>query len=419
MKFARFSIFLAVAGLFFLSFATSCRHDSPTGPTDTTVVPDTGSCCHGRLTLTVTDSATGHALDGGSASLYEGDHLISSKPMNDSGAVWDGLCPGRYHMSISKDGYHASNFDIDSLGCNATRTILRTLSAATTASGDSCCSGRDYITVEDSSTHQVLMGATIVLVNRTTGVSQTATTSSSTNGVIRFGDLCPGNYLCTITKDGYTTVSFDWLQTCNEVLSFTKSLLSVHHNTDSCTNGRVYVTVKDSSTGAILSGAAINVYHSGGSLDTTEYSTSQSVRIPSSGGLAPGNYRATVDKDGYHEGVFEFTITCNEEHGVTIALIPTTTTNCDTASIALHVRDSLHQDTNISGATVTVRIDGHSDNFTSGTTTDAGYYFTDHNLPGHSTYIVTISKDGYNTKTIVIQVGDCTTYGQVVYLSPH
>jgi hypothetical protein len=419
MKFIRCSIIFSILGLVSASLLTSCRHDSPTGPTDTTVVHDTSGCCHGRVTLSVTDSATGHALDGGNASLYEGDHLIASKPMNDSGTVWDGLCPGHYHMTISKDGYHAANFDIDSLTCNDTQKVTHTLSAETTNSGDSCCSGRDYITAEDSSTHQVLIGATIVLLNRTTNVSQTATTSSITNGSIRFGDLCPGNYLCTITKDGYNTVSFDWMQTCDEVLSFTKSLLSIHQNNDTCTNGRIYVTVDDSSTHTSLSGATINIYHAGGALDTTVYSASQSVRIPSQGGLAPGDYRATVNKDGYGEGVFEFTITCNEEHSVTISLLATTTTNCDTASIDIHVTDSLHHDVNISGATVTIRMDGHTDNFTSGTTSDAGYYLSDHNLPGHTTYIMTISKDGYNTKSIVWQVTDCRAYFEGVYLSPN
>jgi|GEM_PF-2468589 len=415
MKFARFSIFLAIAGLFFLSFASSCRHDSPTGPTDTTGNSDTSSCCHGRLTLTVTDSATGHPLDGGTASLYEGSHLIAAKTMNESGTVWDGLCPGRYHMTISKDGYSASNFDIDSLGCNATRTISRTLSSSTAHSGDSCCSGRDYITAEDSSTHQVLLGATIVLLNRTTGVSQTATTSSSTNGVIRFGDLCPGNYLCTITKDGYTTLSFDWLQTCDEVLSFTKSLLGVHHS-DSCCSGIVELTVTDSGTGHGISNASVILYDNGNQLHSAYSGDNGSVRFD---GLCEGSYRITINHDGYTQGVVEFYEHCNTTHSFAASLLATTTTTaCDTASISVHVRDSIHQDMNVSGATVTLRIDGHSDNFTNGTTNSEGYYFTDHNLPGHTTYIMTISKDGYATKSIVWQIGDCKNYGELIYLSP-
>ena len=60
--------------------------------------------------------------------------------------------------------------------------------------------------------------------------------------------------------------------------------------------------------------------------------------------------------------------------------------------MSLHVQDSVHHDSNIQGATVTIRIDGNHDNLRSGTTTDGGNYITD-GLCGHTTYIVTITKD--------------------------
>lgn len=318
MKFARFSILFSIAALFLAAITTSCRHDSPTGPTDTTTVTD--SCCHGRVTLTVYDSATGHVLDGGMASLYDGDHLLQTKPMNDSGTVWDGLCPGQYHFTLSKDGYHATEFALDSLGCNATRVIHHTMVAQSTNSGDSCCGGVVELTVKDSSTGHAISGADVVIYyngNELHGIS------TGDNGIARFDGLCEGNY------------------------------------------------------------------------------------------------RITINHDGYSQGVVEFTEDCNVTHSFAKSLLSTSTNaTCDTASISLHVRDSLHQDTNISGATVTIRMDGHTDNFTSGTTTDGGYYYSDHNLLGHTTYIVTISKDGYATKSFSIQIGDCKNYGEVIYLTP-
>ncbi len=319
MKFVRFSSFLAIAGLFFLSLVTSCRHDSPTGPVDTTSTSDTG-CCHGRITLNVTDSATGHALDGGSASLYENDQLVSSKTMNVNGTVWDGLCPGRYHFTVSKDGYQTSTFAIDSMGCNAVRTVNHVLDpVVANTGGDTCCHGVIEIAVKDSTNGENITGATVVLANRTTGVSYTKT---SDNGNVRFDGLCPGNYLCTITNDGFSSSTFDFLQGCNETSGFTKSL------------------IRNSTPPA-----------------------------------------------------------------------------CDTASITVHVRDSVHRDTNLDSATVTIRIDGHSDNFTSGLTNADGYYSTVSDLPEPNSYIVTISKDGYNTSTTVIKMGDCRNYSETVYLS--
>ncbi|HET6400250.1 MAG TPA: carboxypeptidase regulatory-like domain-containing protein [Candidatus Kapabacteria bacterium] len=321
MKYIRFSIVLGILGLLSASLITSsCRHTSPTGPTDTTIATDTSSCCHGRITLTVYDSATGHALDGGSASLYEDDQLVSTKPMNVNGTVWDGLCPGHYHFALSKDGYHSTEFALDSLGCNATREVHHTMVAETTNRGDSCCGGVVELTVTDSLTSHGISGAEVVIYYNGTELRSTITTD---NGSARFDGLCMGSY------------------------------------------------------------------------------------------------RITINHDGYSQGVIEFNEECNATHGFTKSLLSTTTTStCDTASLTIHVRDSLHQDTNISGAMVTIRIDGHSDNFASGTTTDGGYYYSDHNLPGHTTYIVTISKDGYNTNSFAVQIGDCKNYEELIYLSP-
>ncbi len=320
MKFIRFSTFLAVSALVILSLSTSsCRHGSPTGPTDTTTLNDTG-CCHGRITLTMTDSATGHALDGGLASLYENDQLVSTKAMSTSGTVWDGLCPGNYHLVVSKDGYQTATFHLDSMGCNGSQTPHHVLDPENTNSGDSCCHGILEITALDSANGEIISGATFAITNRTTGFSKTAVTS---NGIARFDGLCPGNYLCSITAAHFTTSTFDFEMTCNDSQTFSKT-------------------------------------------------------------LAPISANAT----------------------------------CDSASITLHVLDSLHQDMNVTGASVTVRIDGHSDNFATGTTTDGGYYYSEHNLPSPDTYIITISKDGYQTKTIHLQIGDCRNYGETVYLSP-
>ena len=326
MKFIRFSILFAIAGLFASSLITSCRHTSPTGPLDTlvrhdTTTPQDTGCCHGRITLTMTDSATGHLLTGGMATLYDNDVPFPPREINaQTGTVaWDGLCPGNYHVIVSKDGYHTETFHLDSMGCNGTETPHHVLSPVERNSGDTCCHGILQIAVTDSANGENITGATVSLTNRTTGATYTRTTSA---GMVRFDGLCPGSYRCVITDEHFTT------------------------------------------------------------------------------------------------GVLEFNMTCNDSQSLSKTLAPVSTSStCDTASITLHVLDSVHRDMNITGATVTIRIDGHQDNFTSGTTTDGGYFYTHHNLPSPDTYIITISKDGYNTKTIDMRLGDCRNYTETVYLS--
>ncbi|HZK76711.1 MAG TPA: hypothetical protein VFD13_07365 [Candidatus Kapabacteria bacterium] len=314
MKFIRFSIALGVLGLFIASMFNSCRHSAPTGPADTS------SCCQGRLTLMVYDSATGHALDGGGASLYDNDHLVSTKPMNDSGTVWDGLCPGHYHITLSKDGYHATEFALDSMGCNDTRAVHHTMVSEGTNSGDSCCGGVAELAVTDSSTHHGVSGASVVLYYNGAPL-QSATTSD--NGSVRFANLCEGSY------------------------------------------------------------------------------------------------RMTIDHDSYHEGVIEFYEHCDATHGFATGLLAVSTNSgCDTASITVRLQDSIHQDSYLSGATVTIRMDGHQDILATGTTTDGGY-FTATGLTSPDTYILTFSKDGYNEKSVVMQIGDCRNYSGTYPLSPH
>ncbi len=320
MKLVRNKLFLVVAGLYLLSLASSCRHTSPTGPSDILNSGDTSSCCHARITLTMTDSVTGHLLDGGSASLYGNDQLISTKSMSTSGTVWDGLCPGHYHVTVSKDGYHTETFLLDTLGCNGTETPQHVLDPEARTNGDSCCHGILEISVHDSNNGESITGATVNLTNRTNGSTYTRMTSS---GLVRFDGVCPGNYLCIISNTHFDSSKFDFEMTCNDSLSFSKSIAMVAANAE-----------------------------------------------------------------------------------------------CDTTSTTIHVRDSLHRDSNIAGATVTIRIDGHHDNFASGITNAEGYYYSDSNLPGHETYIVTISKDGYHTRSIIMQVGDCRNYSELVYLSP-
>jgi hypothetical protein len=366
------------------------------------------SCCNGLLTIVAEDSATSAAISGASV-IVSRSGMTRSETTNDHGQSGiHALCAGEYVVHISDTHYHSIEFSV-TLTCNDTVTVTRLLSAVA-ANTDSCCSGRDYITVLDSATRVTLSGATVVLTNRTSGASQTETTNGSN---LRFGNLCPGNYLCTISKDGYHTTTFDFQQGCDAVLSFSKSLLSIT-NSDSCCNGRDYITVIDSSTRQAIDNATVAVYLSGTQIPADTINYTNTIRL---GNLCPGNYRVTIDHDGYHEGTIEFTQGCDGVLNFTKSLLSTgSNTNCDTASIQIHLQDSLHQDANLGGASVTVRIDGHSDNLLTGTTTDGGY-FTAANLPGHTTYILTFSLDGYHTRSITIQVGDCRVYSETVQLS--
>jgi hypothetical protein len=126
-----------------------------------------------------------------------------------------------------------------------------------------------------------------------------------------------------------------------------------------------------------------------------------------------------VTKDGYHSADSSFGEECGTGRSLKMSLTPTSnTTNCCTAVMSLHVEDSVHQDMNLQGATVTIRIDGSTQPLRSGTTTDGGN-FTSDQLCGQTTYIVTITKDGYTTKSVAMQFTDCHTYTETILLHTH
>lgn len=291
-------------------FELTCN-DTTHGTVIFPVAPNATDCCHGRITLMVRDSATNAVLDGGSATLYYNGQALSTKPMSANGTVWDGLCPGQYAFNITKDGYHSTEFHIDSMGCNATRTVNRTMSSV---HGD-CCGGVFELAVKDSMTGHGIAGATVALTGN--GMSWTMTTGN--DGGVRFANLCQGGYHATISKDGYPQTVLEFKLGCNQGLGITKSLLA------------------------------------------------------------------------YHNAV------------------------CDTASLGITVRDSVHQDTPVAGATVTVYLGNVV--VAHGTTDDHGYFQTPSTLNGSSTYTVHFTKDGYHEKSFTWQIGECYTHTETFYLS--
>lgn len=255
-------------------------------------------CCHGSITLMVRDSATNDLLDGGTATLYYNGHSLGSRPMSVHGTVWDGLCPGQYSFSLTKDGYHGTEFHIDSMGCNATRTVNRTMSSI---HGD-CCGGVFELAVKDSMTGHGIAGATVALSGN--GMSWTMTTGN--DGGVRFANLCQGGYHATISKDGYPQAILEFKLGCNQGLGMTKSLLAYHNAV--CDTASLGITVMDSLHRDLpVAGATVTVYLNNivvahGTTDDHGYFQTPSTLNGSS------TYTVHFTKDGYHEKSFAWQI---------------------------------------------------------------------------------------------------------------
>jgi len=369
------------------------------------------SCCNGLLTIVAEDSATGHGVSGATVTVTRSGLTRTETTADNGHAGIHELCAGTYIVHIADTHYRSIDFSV-TLTCNDTLIVTRLLSLITSGGADSCCAGSITLTVRDSATNALLDGGSASLWH---GGSLVATKSMSTSGVT-FDHLCTGEYSFSLSKDGYTPVEFTVQLICNQASSVSHILTHVTAGHDTCCNGVAEVTVRDSATQSVIAGASVALYKSGTLLRTLTSGSDGSVRF---GDLCTGGYSITISRDGYHATTFDFGEDCNTTHGFVKSLLAASQDGCDTASLTIRLQDSTHQDTYITGAAVTIRIDGHSDTIANGTTTDGGYFYTHNNLPGHATYILTFTKDGYNTKTVVWQITDCHNYHETFLLSHH
>jgi hypothetical protein len=390
----------------------ACRHDS-------TTQPPTDDCCHGVINFTAQDSATGHGVQGAAVTL-SGTTSAGTAVTRGPETTTDGghttfreMCPGTYVIHTSKDGYHTSESHV-TLTCDDTVSLTTTLASATSTNTE-CHSGQITLIVHDSATGQVLTGGSATLYHN----GQAVSTLTIGTGAVWY-HLGTGHYSFSLTKDGYhSPVHFDIDSlTCDEHRTVEWHMSPVHSTPhDSCCNNVMELALTDGSTHHALAGATVIISRDGMTSITETTTDGGNVRFAD---LCTGHYHVVISKDGYHSADTSFGEECGTGRSISMSLWPnTTTTGCDSSSMTIRLADSTHQDTYLSGATVTIRIDGHSDNIASGTTTDGGYFYSHNNLPGHTTYILTFSKDGYNTKTVVWQLTDCHNYHETWVLSHH
>ncbi len=404
MKIQSFSTIRVLCVLAIAALLGACRHDSPIQPP-----ASTNDCCHGVIGILALDSAGNH-ISGAAVTLNgtttDGTTVTRGpETTNGDGATaFRELCPGRYEIHAAKDGYHTASTVIE-MTCNDTTHATMTLFAvpSNTTTGD-CHSGRITLEVHDSATNALITGGTANLYHNGHLVSSKAMGTTAV-----WEGLDTGAYSFSLSHDGYAPVEFAVEPlSCNQHRSAGHTMAALHD----CCNGVVELSITDASTTHPLGAASVTMTRSGMTTLTATSTDNGSVRF---GSLCTGNYRMVVHRDGYVDTVIEFAETCNATHGYPVALNAVHTDNCCTAIMSMHVEDSVHHDTVLAGATVTIRIDGNNDNLRTGTTTDGGNYTTD-GLCGHTTYIVTISKDGYNSRTFHWQFTDCHTYTETFLL---
>lgn len=357
------------------------------------------SCCHGLIGVTVKDSVNGNIIEGASVYLWSGTMQIGSIKTDAGGyAQFTDICEGDYTLKIIKDGYNYRYITPLHMDCNDTNISTQYLVKMT--GSDTCCTAVIITKVIDAKDSSAIEGATVYILRTGT---QTIQGTTDKDGLFTAMNLCaPASYTVKAMKDGYTyqylNVSFTECDTKNLTLAIMKK-----SDADSCCNGKVDVTVKDSSDGNNLSGVSVYLYLGSTKIGVKTSDNNGSVNFTD---LCPGDYTIKMSKDGFNMKYANITMGCDDSNISTQYLSKKGgSDSCCTAVMNVTMVDSA-DNTPIEGATVYILRPGGQ---TIQGTTDQNGNFTASNLCAPVSYTVKVTKSGYSYQYVPVSFTICDT----------
>ena len=319
----------------------------------------------GSISGMVTDSATNSPISGATVSIV-GTSLSASTDSTGGYAILQ-VPVGTHNLAITSSGYTGGSGSV-----TVTADTTSTMNFSLTPVSMPGETNRVIGVVLDSSTGNMVSGATLTLSN-----NLTVTTQSS--GAFQFSNVPVGSYALTVNAQGYNEYTDSDVEvTVGLPTSLRISLEPVAQP------AMVQVTVTDSN-GSPISGATVTLDGNTVTTDTNGMSTFNNV--------VAGTYTASATATGYESGTASVTATAGQPSDTTIALVPT----IQPATISGMVWNDVNSngmidsfESVIPGATVTLyKQDGTTEETT--TDSDGMYEFTG---LGTELYTVYVSYEG-------------------------
>jgi len=129
-------------------------------------------------------------------------------------------------------------------------------------------------------------------------------------GKISFTNVCPGDYVLQFSKYHYSVLHDSLSVSGSDTLNLHEYL--VQTTPDSCCNGKIVISVKDSSSNSPLSGVKAYL-NQGNTYVTASYSDNSGNIIFT--GICPGDYTVGLNKSGYSSKYLNFHLNCNDSTG--------------------------------------------------------------------------------------------------------
>ena len=141
------------------------------------------------------------------------------------------------------------------------------------------------------------------------------------DGLLIFTNVCPGDYVIKYSKYHFESAQ-DTVTSASDTVYHHKYL--VQTTPDSCCNGKIVVTVKDSATNNALS--SVKGYLTQNNSFVT-YSYSDSTGRIELNHLCPGDYTLTLIRSSHISKTLNFTLNCNDSAGASTTLSAQTNTD--------------------------------------------------------------------------------------------
>ena len=356
-------------------------------------------CC-GVFYFSAKDSSTNEALSNVEVKLTKEGWSGAKKYTSENGQItFNELCAGKYNVRIYKENYkvieasftHSGNCDTT----NWTKYLVK-------AEVDTCCNNKIIIYPKDASSKTIINGAKIILWKNGVVID---TITIENNNPAKFIELCSGKYGIEIKHENYKTKEASITLTCNSVKE--EILYLTKNQQDSCCNNKLIVYAKDDSSGVALKNAKVRLWKNG---DMITYKLTDENGKAVFEGICAGNYTFDIILEGYKSVEKAVEFGCEQTKEFTMEMskdLP-----CKTAIFKFITKDydSLYALTNVK-----VVIKSGDDEIEDGYTNQEGYFVAD-GLTAPKNYVITFTKEGYESKTIEINLKECKSIAETIKL---
>jgi hypothetical protein len=245
------------------------------------------------------------------------------------------------NIKISKEGFLTYHDKLSNLTSSKEKKIKAQL-----LDDDTCC-GVISITVKDRSDSSSINDAEVRL---NLGERVIEKLYSSYEDPVIFDSLCPDEYWVRIAKEGYRVIeeSTD-VEDC-DTLEFTFWLES-NEEQDTCCDGILYVTPRDSETNEIITGAVIKLWQGGNMIEKATVGESYAVID----NICEGTYWIDIIHEQYQAIEFEVEFDCDETKEISRELDPK---ECCDGVLRIFVKDSETEES-LNGSIVKLWKDGN------------------------------------------------------------